>query len=200
VQHDLVLLLGEGRAVHRVAGVGVRDRLALDPDLLALDRDGRLDVLGDDELLQARATGLGRRLADPQLLLGAGHRLVGRRARGVVADGAALGLVVLLVLEVAELDRVVLVEALLLLGRQLAVGLHVGRVLDERLLVGHAHAVAGAGRLADRHEAEVRAEEAGLDGQPLGLAGPAVESQACPASPATTRPHRSSRVPMPDAR
>src|SRR4051794_29688157 len=40
VEHDLVLLLGERGAVERVVDVGVGDRLALDADLLAADRDG----------------------------------------------------------------------------------------------------------------------------------------------------------------
>jgi hypothetical protein len=39
VEHDIVLRLGDGRAVGGRAGVGVNDRLALDADLFALDGD-----------------------------------------------------------------------------------------------------------------------------------------------------------------
>ena len=66
--------------------VGVRDRLALDAQLLALDRDGLLHVLGHDVLAQAGAARLALRRADAQLLLGARHRVVGLGARRVVAD------------------------------------------------------------------------------------------------------------------
>src|SRR3954452_19947827 len=54
VERDLVLLLGDLRAVERGAAVGVRDRLALDADLLALDGNGLRHVLGGDVLAQAR--------------------------------------------------------------------------------------------------------------------------------------------------
>ena len=67
-------------AVGGVAGVGVGDRLALDADLLALDRDGLGDLVLDDVLAQAGAAGLALGRADAQLLLGARHRVVGRRA------------------------------------------------------------------------------------------------------------------------
>ena len=70
----------------RVVAVGVGDRLALDAHLLALDRDGLGDVLGDDVLAQARTPGLALGGADAQLLLGARHRVVGRRTADVVAD------------------------------------------------------------------------------------------------------------------
>src|SRR4029453_2318167 len=47
-QGDLVLLLGDGGAAGGRVQVGVGDRLALDPDLLALDRhDDRLGLGGD---------------------------------------------------------------------------------------------------------------------------------------------------------
>src|SRR5918998_4012705 len=84
VQHDLVLLLGDGRTVHGVADVGVRDRLALDANLLAADGDRLLDVVRDDVLAQARTPGFALGRADPELLLGARHRVVGLGARDVV--------------------------------------------------------------------------------------------------------------------
>src|SRR4051794_3547956 len=90
VQHDLVLLLGDRRAVKRLAAVGVRDRLALDPDLLALHRDGDRLLLGDDVLAQARATALAGLGAHMQLLLGAGHGVVRGRPGGVVTHRAGL--------------------------------------------------------------------------------------------------------------
>src|SRR3954469_9742101 len=71
VQHDLVLFLGDLRAVHRVADVGVGDRLALDADLLALHRHGLRDGLRLDPLAQAGPAGLALLRADAQLLLGA---------------------------------------------------------------------------------------------------------------------------------
>src|SRR3954452_23042615 len=47
-ERHLVLLLRDVAAGECGVAVGVRDRLALDADLLALHRDGRGDVLGDD--------------------------------------------------------------------------------------------------------------------------------------------------------
>jgi hypothetical protein len=51
-------------------------------------------VLGDHVLAQPRPTGLAGFGADPQPLLGAGHRLVGGGAGGVAADRAAHAVVV----------------------------------------------------------------------------------------------------------
>src|SRR3954451_18095750 len=89
VERDLVLLLGDRRAVERLVDVALGDRLALDADLLALHRDRRLDLFGDDVLAQAGAAGLVLGLADDQLLLGARHGVIGGRAGGVVADRLA---------------------------------------------------------------------------------------------------------------
>jgi hypothetical protein len=86
VQHNFVLLRGDGRAVGGRAGVGVGDRLALDPDLIALDRDGLGDLVLDDVLLEPDAAGLLLGLADAQLLLGASHGVAGDRPGGVIAD------------------------------------------------------------------------------------------------------------------
>src|SRR4051794_19459331 len=202
LEDDLVLLLGDRRAVHRVVDVGVGDRLALDAQLLTLHGDGLLDLLGHDVLAQPRAAGLAALGPDAQLLLGARHRVVGGRTAGVVADGAAaagvavdvdvltaagveaalavvaqaeaLGAVLARPLAVVA-ATVVLVQALLLLGRQLAVGVEVRRVLDLALLVRQAHRVALGRGLLDRDEAHVGAEEPGLDRRPLGLAGLTVE-------------------------
>src|SRR5215208_4890485 len=88
VQHDLVLLLGDVGAARRGVDVGIRDRLALDPDLFALDGDGLLDVLGHHVLAQARAAALTLGRAHPELLLGARHRIVGGRTRNIAAHGA----------------------------------------------------------------------------------------------------------------
>jgi hypothetical protein len=70
---------------------------------------------------------------------------------------------------------VVLVEPVLLLGRELAVGRDVGRVLDEVLLVLHADVIAMGGGVADRDEAHVGPEQPRLDGEPLGVTAVAVE-------------------------
>src|SRR5215210_564260 len=92
VEHHLVLLLGDGRAVGRRSGVGVGDRLALDADLLALHRNRLGDVLGDHVLAQPDPAGLPPLGVHPQLLLGAGHRVVGGGATHVVALRAGLAL------------------------------------------------------------------------------------------------------------
>jgi hypothetical protein len=91
-----MLRLGDLRARHRRVDVGVRDRLALDPHLLALHRHGLLHLLGHDVLAQARAATLAALGADAQFLLGARHRVIrtGRAARG--ASLTALGPVQLL--------------------------------------------------------------------------------------------------------
>src|SRR3954471_23264616 len=152
VERDLLLLLGDVRAVERLVGVRVGDRLALDAGLLPLDRGGLRHVLGRDVLAQARAAGLAALRADVQLLLGARHRVVGRRAGRVAADGAgrvAIAVEVTVAVEVARVAAVrrlgailgvraplvvvaaavVRVQPALLLGRQLAVGIDVGGVL-----------------------------------------------------------------------
>src|SRR4051812_17024988 len=190
VQHDLVLLLGDRRAVHRLADVGVGDRLALDADLLALHRDGLRDVLGHDVLAQPRAPGLPLGRADPQLLLGPRHRLIGRRAGGVMADCAAAGALAVGHVEIgrvvpgreagvrrrlAVVEAVVAVQRGLLLPGQLTVGLGVGCVLQLILAVRQLHAVAGVRGLGQRCEADLGAEQARLDGGPPGLAGVTVE-------------------------
>ena len=82
VQHDLVLLLVELPTGLRGAAVGVGDRLALDPDLVAGDRHSAGDGLGHVVLAQSCPAGLAMTGADAELLLGAGHRLLGVRAAG----------------------------------------------------------------------------------------------------------------------
>src|SRR4051794_15944730 len=111
LEDDLVLLLGDRRAVHRVVDVGVGDRLALDAQLLTLDGDGLLDLLGHDVLAQPRAAGLAALGPDAQLLLGARHRVVGRRTAGVVADGAAAAGVAVDVLTAAGVEAALAVVA-----------------------------------------------------------------------------------------
>jgi hypothetical protein len=182
VEHDLVLLLGDLGAVRRLVDVGLGDRLPLDVDLLVLDGDRRLHVLGDDALAQPHAAPLPAMDADPQLLLGAGHRLVGRRARRVVAHrtrragrvrvaarvpgGAggrrrALGRVG---------DAVVLEELLLLLLGELAVGLDARGVPDLGLAHRHLDVLAGRLGAVQRNEGVLGPEEAGADQRPFGVA------------------------------
>src|SRR3954453_20699779 len=86
VEDDLVLLLADGGPVGRGADVGVRDRLALETDLLVADRDGLRDVLGDDVLARPGAARLAGLRTDLQALLRARHGVVRGRAGGVVAD------------------------------------------------------------------------------------------------------------------
>jgi hypothetical protein len=159
VEGDFVLLLGDGRAAGGGVEVGVGDRLALDPDLLALDRHGDLLLLGGDGLAQPGPAALAGLGADPQLLLRAGHGVVGGRARGVAADGGVLDLVVDAVavpvggvgvpgggpaLIAGAIVEAVVGPQLLLFGlRQVLVGIDPGGVLDQLLLVGNLDLVAG---------------------------------------------------------
>src|SRR4051812_6411810 len=94
----------------------------------------------------------------------------GRGPRGVVAGGAAAA-----GLGAAIVDLVVLVERPLLRVRQLAVGIDARRVLDVRLGVRHAHAVAPRARLRQRHERALAAEQPGLHERPLRLLGARVD-------------------------
>src|SRR3954447_4091716 len=181
VERDLVLLLGDRRAVGGLVDVGVGDRLTLDADLLTLHRHRRLHLVGDDVLAQAGAARLTLRLADRQLLLGARHGVVGLGARDVVADrrpvveralagraGAALGQAAARA-RLAVAEPVVLIEPLLLGLRELTVGIDVGRVLDVALLERHLDAVTRRVGLLQRHERALAAEQAGLHQRPLGL-------------------------------
>src|SRR3954463_1069771 len=184
VERDLVLLLGDRRAVGGLVDVGVGDRLALDADLLALHRHRRLDLVRDDVLAQAGAARLTLALADRQLLLGARHGVVGLGARDVVADrrpvveraragraagpGAALGQP-RAGARLAVVQPVVLVEGLLLGLGELPVGVDVGRVLDVALLERHLDAVTRRVGLLQRHEGALATEQAGLHQRPLGL-------------------------------
>src|SRR5215211_6965213 len=78
-QHHLVLGLGELRPRGGRVAVGGGDRLALHPHLFPLDRNGLLDLLGGDVLAQPDPTPLPLGGADPQLLLRAGHGIIGGR-------------------------------------------------------------------------------------------------------------------------
>src|SRR5829696_4039823 len=90
-QDHLVLFLGELRTGGGGVQVGVGDRLALHPHLFPLDRDGLLDLLGGDVLAQPDPTPLPLGGADPQLLLRAGHGVIGRRPRGVPPNRTTAG-------------------------------------------------------------------------------------------------------------
>jgi hypothetical protein len=63
----------------------------------------------------------------------------------------------------------------LLVAGQVTVLLDVGGVLHEVLVERHGHAVVRPARVRDRHEGRPRAEEAGVDERPLGLARLVVE-------------------------
>src|SRR5215217_413193 len=90
-QDHLVLGLGELRAGGGGVQVGVGDRLPLHPQLFALDRHGLGDLLGGHVLAQPDPAPLPLGGADPQLLLRAGHGLVGGRPEGVWAGRAPPG-------------------------------------------------------------------------------------------------------------
>src|SRR6202012_680649 len=120
--------------------------------LLFADRDRRRHVLGDDVLAQPGTPTLLGAGADRQLLLGAGHRLVGLGAADVVADRPAGGV------DRAGVVAAVVVEAGVVPGgpllgvAQLAVGLDARRVLALVLAVGDADVAARRGRALERHE------------------------------------------------
>src|SRR5215211_4514345 len=78
-QHHLVLLLGELRAGGGGVAVGVGDRLALHPHPLPPHRNGLLHLLGGDVLAQPDPALLPLSGPDPQLLLRAGHGVIGCR-------------------------------------------------------------------------------------------------------------------------
>src|SRR5215216_2517313 len=186
---DLVLLLGDGRAAGGGVDVGVGDRLALDPDLLALHGHGDRLLLGGHVLAQPGPAALALGGADPQLLLRAGHGVVGGRPRGVAAHGAVLDVVVDAVAVpvalpsgqaavgavLAVLEAVVAVQLSLVVLGEGPVGRHDGGVLDLLLVVGDLDAVTGVLGLGERHEGGLGAEQAAGDRGPLGLAGLVVE-------------------------
>src|SRR4051794_35872597 len=88
VQCHLMLFLGDRGPRGGVTDIGVGDRLALDPDLLAPHGHRLRDLVLDDVLLQAHATRLAFRGAHAQFLLGARDGTVGLRAADIVADDA----------------------------------------------------------------------------------------------------------------
>src|SRR5215217_3037022 len=163
-QGDLVLLLGDVGAAGGRVQVGVGDRLALDPDLLAGHRHRHLLGLGGDVLAEPGPAALAGLGSDLELLLGAGHGVVAG-AGGQAAVGAVLAVV----------EAVVAVQLGLVVLGQLAVGLHGGRVLDLLLVVGHLHAVTDVLGLGERHEGGLGGEQAAGDRGPLWLAGLVVE-------------------------
>src|SRR5215211_2256172 len=172
-QGELVLLLGDLGAAGGRSQVGVGDRLALDPDLLALYRHGDRLGLGGHVLAQPGPAPLALGGADPQLLLRAGHGLIGGRPGQVPADGVGVGPGG--PIPAAVVQAVVAPQRLLLLFGQVAVGVHGGGVLDPLLVERDLDLVAGGGGLGDRHEGRAGAEQAGGDQGPLGLAGLVIE-------------------------
>jgi hypothetical protein len=157
--------------------------------------------LAGDELAQPGAAGLTGLGADAQLFLRAGHGVVGvvtRRvvtlATGVVvagvsggAVGRAVGVVPagdtgarglrggVLGRAAGVDDAVVAVEVGLVALAELGARVVVGGVLDQVLVERHGDDVAGHGRLGQGDQGDVGAEQARLDGDPLGLAGGVVE-------------------------
>src|SRR5215211_2003825 len=141
--------------------VALRGRIGLQPDLLAPDGDGLLDLVVDEDLLEPHAL---RPLRGPggerHLFLRARHRGVGllvRRGRPVAA--------------------VVLVQEALLLLAQLDVRIDVRRLVEERPVVRNNQVVAVLGHLAQRDDGLARPEQAALDAAPCGATAVAVEVQ-----------------------
>src|SRR5215204_1667904 len=173
VEGDLVLLFGDGRAAGGSVQVGVGDRLALDPDLVALHGHGDGLGLGGHVLAQPGPAGLAGLGPDPQLLLGAGHGLVGGRPRGVPADRTVLDVVIDAVAVpvalpggrtgvgavLAVVQAVVAVQLGLLVLGQLPVGGHAGGVFDLLLVVGHLDAVPGVLGLGEGHKGGLGGEQ-----------------------------------------
>src|SRR4029453_6563838 len=137
--------------------VGVGDRLPLHPHPLPLDRNRLLDLLGGHVLSQPPPAPPPLGGADPQLLLRAGHRVIGCRARGVPAHrvpaaGAPAGGAVVV--------EAVVAPQLALLGlRQVLVGVASGGVFDQLGVVGDVDIVAGRGGLRQGDEAGLGAEQ-----------------------------------------
>jgi hypothetical protein len=105
---------------------------------------------------------------DVELLLGARHGVVGARVAGgrfASLTRARLGVA----------HAVVAAEPVLVFGRELLLGIGVGGVLDLGLLIGHMDLLAVRAGPGKGHEAEMRAENAGLDRGPLGPVGLGVE-------------------------
>src|SRR5829696_6796323 len=145
-QHHLVLGLGDVRAAGGRLQVGVGDRLALEPCLLALDRHRHLLLLGGDIFAQPDTAAFPLGSADGQLLLGAGYGVVGGRPRHIPADSVAIldvpvgvpggpggGVVAGLLAAVGGvvIEAIVAPEFLLLGFRQVPIGIHPWRVLDQ---------------------------------------------------------------------
>jgi hypothetical protein len=177
-----VLLLGELPAGHRRVAVGVGDRLALDADLLALHRNCRGHVLGDDVLAQPGPARLALGRADRKLLLRTRHRVVGLGTADVTPDGLLVAIRVRAALRqpgvrarLAVGDAVVGVQRRLVLLGELAVGLHLRRVLDLLLAVGRDDVVPVVLGVLERHERGLAAEHAGVDQRPLRPVGLGIE-------------------------
>src|SRR5215216_7186419 len=111
-----------------------------------------------------------------ELLLGAGHGVVGGRPGGVPTHPGVLHVVIDAISVGVSVGGLV-VEAvvapqLLLFGLgQVLVGVDPGGVFDQLLVVGDLDLVAGGAGLGQRHEAGLGAEQAGVDQGPLRLAG-----------------------------
>src|SRR3954447_2151278 len=166
-QRHLVLLLADLGSRHRAVAVRIGDRLAFDPHGLTLHRHRLADRLRGHVLSQPRPARLAPLRTDVQLLLGARHRVVGRRptrvpthrarrdnvlAVGEAAVRAAFGV----------LKAVVPVQLALLVLGEVTVGLHARRILHLVLRVGDADRVTLDAGLLQRDEVRGGAEESAL--------------------------------------
>src|SRR5690606_29183981 len=159
VQGDGLLVILELAAAQ---GHTLADRLALDHDLVVLQRDLLLDLLGLHVLAQPYVAGLPGLLADAHPLLGAGHVEVVPRLR---VAGRALGG------DAGRPQSVVAVETgLLLQGQAVVVHVDVRRVLDRLLAERDAELVTGPAGTDQRHEGLLHTEHPGAHRDPLRLA------------------------------
>src|SRR4029453_13886510 len=180
----------EVRAGHGVSLIGIRDRLTLKADFLALDRHGGSHIFGGDVLAKTRPSGRSPFRPDVEPLLRTGHGIAARarRSGGVnvhAADAVHSGprahsgawvpsgawvRVVMLTLEGAPvLDAVVLVKPFLLVRVEVPVFGHAGSVLDVVLAVGNQDVVALNGGPLQRNERFRSAEKTGFDCYPCWL-------------------------------
>src|SRR6478752_3093379 len=188
VQDHFVFFFGDRRPGQGVPTGRVGDRFPFDPDFFAGDWDLHRLLFGDNVFAEPGAAGFDLLGADPELLLGSGHRLVGVRAGRVITLAAAavapscvtaVGDLPVpghaLTAGVAEVLLVVGVQRLLLVGVEVAGVGDAGGVLHDGLVVGQDQVVAGEAGPGEWGEVFLHTEQSGVHGDPVRLPGLVVE-------------------------